>query len=537
MRSLSGPEHDAVEPDEAVYVVSDQRPAVRDRPGVPETVLVAGILIVGAWVTGRPLIRLDRFGINSYDEAAYFVGARALTQGYVPYRDFIFPAPPGILFVLAPFASLGSWGFTMAKIFIVGVGVASGALIWRIARAWIGPVGALLAALLYVVHPMSIGARRLILLEPLVTLAILIGVGLARPGPHGRHQRWRGVAVGFAFAAAVSIKYLAIVPLAAFGVAMIAERRRPSEGWRMLAGFTAGCISLIGISAALARDDFVRLTIDTQVNRPRLPAFFGGGPVDRLVQMAWYSPDAPKDHRFLIAVIAVVIGLLLITWGWTTTTFLGRLFATWLLFGSIALLASPAFYDHYIELIAAPFAMLAAGVITSRIHPGLGHVFRLALRGAQGAAALILLAGAIASTVKPLPPPFLNQLPPGEYAADTKVARRVIPVHDCVIADDPTVVLILPNITAYPVVSRGVTVDRVGAELAAGHEIHPTNLAAFTRSLSRCSWFVSRAPDPVNPSRATFPGWTLEMRRWFVTRFHIVARSPWVNFWRARSTR
>jgi len=58
----------------------------------------------------RPLLELDRFGLMGYDQAAYFVGARALTLGYWPHRQFTQVQPPGILLLLAPFALARSAG-------------------------------------------------------------------------------------------------------------------------------------------------------------------------------------------------------------------------------------------------------------------------------------------------------------------------------------------------------------------------------------------------------------------------------------------
>src|SRR6478609_7999582 len=83
---------------------------------------LCGVLAVAIAVRARPLVELDRFGLMGYDEAAYFVGSRAMTLGYFPYRDFVHIQPPGVLLFLAPFSLFGTWGFTAAKVAVVCVG-------------------------------------------------------------------------------------------------------------------------------------------------------------------------------------------------------------------------------------------------------------------------------------------------------------------------------------------------------------------------------------------------------------------------------
>ena len=48
-------------------------------------------------------------GVISYDDGVYYAGAVGVVHGQLPYRDFLFLHPPGILVALAPVAAAGRW--------------------------------------------------------------------------------------------------------------------------------------------------------------------------------------------------------------------------------------------------------------------------------------------------------------------------------------------------------------------------------------------------------------------------------------------
>src|SRR4051794_25123499 len=50
---------------------------------------------------GRPC------GTFGYDSSVYFTASTALIHGRLPYRDFVFLHPPGVVLALTPFAWLG----------------------------------------------------------------------------------------------------------------------------------------------------------------------------------------------------------------------------------------------------------------------------------------------------------------------------------------------------------------------------------------------------------------------------------------------
>ncbi|HEX4803712.1 MAG TPA: hypothetical protein VFV14_09380, partial [Myxococcaceae bacterium] len=83
--------------------------------------VVMAIAAVGWLLRAFPLIQAGPFGyFIDYDEGVYFASSSLLLRGELPYRDFAFVHPPGLLYCLWPAAGLGiirdpSIGFAAAR--------------------------------------------------------------------------------------------------------------------------------------------------------------------------------------------------------------------------------------------------------------------------------------------------------------------------------------------------------------------------------------------------------------------------------------
>ncbi len=69
---------------------------------------LTAVVVLVAFATRQTLIAdagLD--GLHAYDDGVYYAGAAALLSGRMPYEEFVFLHPPGILVLLLPFAELG----------------------------------------------------------------------------------------------------------------------------------------------------------------------------------------------------------------------------------------------------------------------------------------------------------------------------------------------------------------------------------------------------------------------------------------------
>ncbi len=80
-------------------------------------------------------------GLHAYDDGVYYAGAAALVAGRVPYGDFLFLHPPGILVALSPFAALGALtsdvvGLAAARVAFWILGAVNAALLTRLAARY-----------------------------------------------------------------------------------------------------------------------------------------------------------------------------------------------------------------------------------------------------------------------------------------------------------------------------------------------------------------------------------------------------------------
>ncbi len=73
-------------------------------------------------------------GDLGYDDGAYYAAAVGFVHGLLPYRDFLFVQPPGIVLLLSPFAALGTLtsdatGMAVARATFILLGALNGVLV------------------------------------------------------------------------------------------------------------------------------------------------------------------------------------------------------------------------------------------------------------------------------------------------------------------------------------------------------------------------------------------------------------------------
>jgi alpha-1,2-mannosyltransferase len=231
-------------------------------------------------------------GITEYDDGVYLGGAVDLLSGTVPYRDFAFVQPPGILLLMSPAAFIAkitsaSVAMAVARLATVAASAACVALAGSLVRHR-GPVATLVACGVLATYPDDIMAAHTLLLEPWMNLLVLAGGCLAfqrgRLAPPGR-LLWAGVLFGLA----IAVKYWAVIPALALVVTCVTASRSgargapdgaapgrpaPSPRWdpgRRAARFAVGTVAGFAVPVlpfvALAPSAFVRSTLLDQVAR------------------------------------------------------------------------------------------------------------------------------------------------------------------------------------------------------------------------------------------------------------------------------
>ena len=175
------------------------------------TVLALGLRI---YELSRPGYLL---GLTEYDDGSYFGSSVHLVGGILPYRDFVFVQPPGILLLMAPVALVAkvtgtAAGMAIGRVLTMLASAAGVVLVGLLVRHR-GALAALIACGVLAVFPAAIAAAHTVLVEPWLVLACLLGALAVfdrdRLTASGRRLAWGGVAFGFAGA----IEGWALVPV------------------------------------------------------------------------------------------------------------------------------------------------------------------------------------------------------------------------------------------------------------------------------------------------------------------------------------
>ncbi|MFP5248135.1 MAG: glycosyltransferase family 39 protein, partial [Thermoanaerobaculia bacterium] len=176
---------------------------------------------------------------TDYDDGVYFSASALLLRGTLPYHDFVFVHPPGILY----FLGLTSWmpdpgvGFAAARVLLCAVGGINILLVGLLAMRSAGPVGGIIAAALYAVYPDAVKAERSAFLEPVLNLFVLASLFVRLRGR-------RPLLAGFLCGVACAVKLWGGI----WVIAAIASA--PRERWRsdvprfLLGGLAAGLLLL-----------------------------------------------------------------------------------------------------------------------------------------------------------------------------------------------------------------------------------------------------------------------------------------------------
>ncbi|MDH2445423.1 hypothetical protein QDR37_15865 [Amnibacterium sp. CER49] len=422
-------------------------------PGVPLGLAwPAALLAIGALAFVARLALMVRggglTGIGGYDDGVYYAAADALVHGRLPYRDFLFLQPPGVVLATAPFAALGvltsdAFGFAVAHVAFMAVGAGSAVLVASLLRRH-GRTAAVLGGLLYAVFSPAVYAERSVLLEPLGTIGVLLALRLLQRTSGDR--RWT-VLAGVAAGAAVDVKIWYVVAAAVLA-ASAAGRRVP-----FVAGFVAAVAAgyLPFVVAAPAAS--VREIVLDQLGRPRAPQslLFRAGEV---LGARAFGPVSARTVAELLIAVALVVGAV------AALERSARVFAVLLAADGLVLVVAPSWFSHYAALTAPPLA-LCFGVAVSRL-----------LRAVPRPAARIALVAVVVLGIA-----ALNE-GQDRRRVGTALPAAIVAAHGstrgCVLADDPTALatmdvlsrdLAQPRCTVWPDVT-GWTYDRDGIRVS-----------------------------------------------------------------------
>src|SRR5262245_20385906 len=203
-----------------------------------------------------------------YDDGVYFSAAQHLIAGVLPYRDFVFPHPPGVILLLAPIATLArligdNSAFVIARILVILIGATSAVLVAVLLRRY-GRAAALAGGMLYAVWGAAANAERTILLEPLLSVLLLTALLVLRTVITSARS---AMAAGALLGLSLAIKVSAIVPILVILVMVAAKGGLRRAGWyvggvAVVAAFV--CTPFFAFAPGRMWQDIILL----QLNRP-----------------------------------------------------------------------------------------------------------------------------------------------------------------------------------------------------------------------------------------------------------------------------
>jgi alpha-1,2-mannosyltransferase len=496
------------------------------------------IMIATAVAIGLRLFNLLRpgylTGVTEYDDGVYLGGSLRLIEGQLPYKDFAFIQPPGIVLLMTPVALVAKIfttvkGLALARVLTVVASAACVPLAGNLVR-YRGTVVTVVTCGVLAVYPGDVTAAHTLLLEPWMNLVCLLAINaafrrghLARPG----RLAWAGLALGFA----CSIKFWAAAPAAVLLViCLLHQKDRARRVRAYLLTLAVGFVAPVLPFFASAPMTFIRSTITDQVVREGTPVSIGvrlanlTGLIDIIDKHGRVSLNAGAQSLYSAGALAG-LGRVSLGWlPWGAAAVLGGAIAAgyiwqsrrlseleWLSLATAvlavgAVLVYSAFFYHYPDF-PAPWLALSLGGASGALA---GH---LAWRKIVVGAVAVVLTGVALLQVR--------ETFPLQQSTAEGMAHLIAP-GSCLVTDQASLAIaadrfagpppgcpdIVDSLASTLVLSNGVSVQGGAARM-------PHVVAAWRSWLGAADyvWF-----SPGNAYKRRIP-WTPALTAWFYTHF------------------
>jgi alpha-1,2-mannosyltransferase len=504
-------------------------------------------------------------GTVEYDDGVYLGAAIRLLQGALPYKDYAFVQPPGVLVIALPSAviaklSTATAALAAARIATACVGAACVALAGNLVRHR-GVLVTVVTCGLLAVYPADIMASRTLLLEPWMNLFCLLAATAAFS--HGRlasprRLGWAGLALGFA----TTIKFWAALPAAVLlaVILLVPAQRWARARWYALT-VAGGFVVPVAAFAGSAPGRFLRDTLLYQATRQgtstpmalRLDHLTGLSAVltntginvapgsYTLFQATGTATMEPTTVSLALPlVVALVLAALIIVpyARWRRDRSHLEWFALVTAAGACAaILSYSAFFYHY-PAFPAPWLAIASGAAAGAVAQAVAA--RRAARAARAGGAGISeasgangraqrrrrLVPAVCVAIAAVALIELVQLN-GVWITGNPSIASVIPPGACVVSDQVAVTIAADRFTAAAPGCPDV-VDSLAQTLAFSHGESPAGGAGRHAYVQKDWESVLGKAQYVwltGGSSARIP-WRGQLRVWFQANFHQVAVQP-----------
>jgi len=474
-------------------------------------------------------------GITEYDDGVYLGASLRLVEGAVPYKDFAFVQPPGMLLLMSPVALVAKLtttvkGLALARLLTALASAACAPLAGNLVR-YRGAVVTLVTCGVLAVYPGDITTAHTLMLEPWMNLFCLMAMNAAfRRGHLDRPGRlaWAGLALGFAGA----IKFWAAAPAGVLLVLCLLDRKDRVRRTRAYAlGLAAGFLVPVLPFLASAPMTFIHSTITDQADRVGSAVSTGirlanlTGLIDILNTDGRLSLTAGAHSMFAagasarlgsssslgwlpIVAAAVLAGLIAAGYIWQSRrlTQLEMLSLATAVLASAAILLYSAFFYHYSDF-PAPWLALALGGAAGAVA---GHHAVRTIAVSAFAVLVVLIAALQIRETFPLEQPTAEAM------------AHLIPKGSCLVTDEASLAIAADRFAELPpgcpdivdalastlVLSNGVSVQGGATRM-------PQVVAAWQSWLDKAD-YVWLSPGGASYRRIP---WTPGLLAWFNANF------------------
>jgi len=478
--------------------------------------------------------------LSSYDTGVYLAATIHFISGVIPYRDFTFVQPPGIVLLMTPAAAFSRIfgthdAFELVRVFgALVTALNAGLLAWIVRRR--GPVAMVVAGVSLALMPVAFWVSTSLTLEPYCVFFVLVGASIVfAPDDNGATTKYL-VSAGLFFGVAGAIKLWAVIPFFALAICLVPRYRKRVTAFVIgaAASFAVICLPFL----ILAPSNFISQVFTEQLLR-KAPSYQGASILSRLVVLTGFQPttSAPTKLEALTAFIVLAVIVLVAFRRRPAPDSTDYFFLITAVITVLALLGTKEFFFYY-GYFCAPFLCALVGISLARLSRPIGQrVAQLSLArslrrlfafmfGAIGAVfvfAMILYVSSFYSVYA-----WAN----GVYGPWLSEVATYVPLGSCVVYAEVSYGVyanrFFTNDPKCPIV-----VDPYGMWMKWGYQLtSPT--ATFVDEwhtyFEKAQYVVLSLPDDSNVP------WTKDLRTYFEDHYHRVYGKNYVYIFR-RETR
>lgn len=208
--------------------------------------------------------------VHDSDEGIYSIGARFMSEGFLPYQDFILTHPPLFNLILSGIYDIFGYDFFYGKYLAVALSLASIILIYLIGKKLFHPTAGLIAAALFAVSPEMVYVGRRVVQEPMGIFLIILAIYFACNYIKNNKVSWSLLFCGLALGLAVTTKYTFIPAVVAIvlAITLLSLDKRLWQSIKILGKptFWVSYLSLVALFYGLLL--IPRLTFNTTIPLP-----------------------------------------------------------------------------------------------------------------------------------------------------------------------------------------------------------------------------------------------------------------------------